>query len=655
MKIKRLIKIRTLAILALIVNSYSVASEPDVCDGKGEDFSFTINVPSHAAVDEVVQFNAIIESKFGHPYIVWEFDVESGTGIGDDFPNPTHIYKNAGNYKVRATVTDEFSSACRETNISISSIGSPPVAIIKSPNDSDAFFNTDVTFSSEGSYDPDGQIVKYQWTFGDGTVSYEENPTHRFSTLGHFPVTLKVTDNSDISDESTINLSIKKIDISIPKALAITDELILDQEFSLSKVLRQINSPTGDLEFLLFRNLWSFFDVDNCETSHKIEEFPFQCHRQEFQIPSIAQMDADEGILGFKPVGIFNRLDLADSSGQHCGEYRIIYSLDSTDKNRQAFIIFEAQLPNVSPSQGVLGCMPIAEFLNDLSQIDDITTRKTRLSQFYFNGLNGFPAVVSPAHYSAGKGQVRTNTFFDEETWQLREFNVVECNSQFNQTCFKSRSVKDSPFDELFNENSAQPKGAEFRNHLLTQIDNLATEDLNKLFVSVPDRFNAGAIDSQGEFGNYVSKANTPNFKAALQAAIESRNSSLAQIPANNVELCAVGSNDGFCAEHLIARVEALSCGGCHDRSNNVEMGLGQVWPKSLRFFHVDRRTTHCEHDSTTQCFRISPALNSLFLPERHSIVESMLQLKNQSPNSNNQGTALNAFKQKLATRRKAH
>ncbi|MET0415161.1 MAG: PKD domain-containing protein, partial [Actinoplanes sp.] len=50
-----------------------------------------------------------------------------------------------------------------------------------------------VRFSSAGSRDPDGGVLTYAWTFGDGTTSTEANPTHVYTTAGDYTAQLTVT------------------------------------------------------------------------------------------------------------------------------------------------------------------------------------------------------------------------------------------------------------------------------------------------------------------------------------------------------------------------------------------------------------------------------------------------------------------------------
>nr|4U6T_A Chain A, ColH protein [Hathewaya histolytica]4U6T_B Chain B, ColH protein [Hathewaya histolytica]4U6T_C Chain C, ColH protein [Hathewaya histolytica]4U6T_D Chain D, ColH protein [Hathewaya histolytica] len=66
-----------------------------------------------------------------------------------------------------------------------------------------------IKFSSEGSFDPDGKIVSYEWDFGDGNKSNEENPEHSYDKVGTYTVKLKVTDDKGESSVSTTTAEIK--------------------------------------------------------------------------------------------------------------------------------------------------------------------------------------------------------------------------------------------------------------------------------------------------------------------------------------------------------------------------------------------------------------------------------------------------------------
>jgi glucose/arabinose dehydrogenase len=51
-----------------------------------------------------------------------------------------------------------------------------------------------VSFSSNGSADPEGQPLAYAWTFGDGSTSTEASPTHTYTQNGNYTVRLSVSD-----------------------------------------------------------------------------------------------------------------------------------------------------------------------------------------------------------------------------------------------------------------------------------------------------------------------------------------------------------------------------------------------------------------------------------------------------------------------------
>lgn len=66
----------------------------------------------------------------------------------------------------------------------------------------------DISFSAEGSRDPDGHIVKYVWIFGDGQEASGNLVVHRYEHPGDYTVTLTVTDDSGLSDTTTLTVNV---------------------------------------------------------------------------------------------------------------------------------------------------------------------------------------------------------------------------------------------------------------------------------------------------------------------------------------------------------------------------------------------------------------------------------------------------------------
>jgi PKD repeat protein len=66
-----------------------------------------------------------------------------------------------------------------------------------------------VTFT-DISDDTDGDIVNWTWQFGDGTISYEQNPQHAYNTSDTFTVRLTVTDDDGATDNSTLTIDVEE-------------------------------------------------------------------------------------------------------------------------------------------------------------------------------------------------------------------------------------------------------------------------------------------------------------------------------------------------------------------------------------------------------------------------------------------------------------
>ncbi|MDX1439427.1 MAG: YCF48-related protein [Rubricoccaceae bacterium] len=81
--------------------------------------------------------------------------------------------------------------------------GPPPPPENQAPVASFEFTATGLSVEfQDTSTDADGQIVSWQWDFGDGNFSTEQNPTHTYASADTYWVELTVTDDQGASDDA---------------------------------------------------------------------------------------------------------------------------------------------------------------------------------------------------------------------------------------------------------------------------------------------------------------------------------------------------------------------------------------------------------------------------------------------------------------------
>jgi PKD repeat protein len=136
---------------------------------------------------------------------------------------PAYKFNNPGVFVVKLNVTDARANWNTDTMTVTVNDTMPPVA--EAGPDQRVFKADLVAFNGSGSHD-NGVIVNFTWTLDDGaSVSlYGISPTYTFKAVGHFVVTLTVTDAAGNMDVDTMTVIIE--DIVAPVANAGSDQTV---------------------------------------------------------------------------------------------------------------------------------------------------------------------------------------------------------------------------------------------------------------------------------------------------------------------------------------------------------------------------------------------------------------------------------------------
>ena len=130
----------------------------------------------------------------------WTELVDSGTAV-----NKSHSWDSPGTYYVKVKAEDEHgleSNWSDELVVNIGAPNQPPIATFTySPQT--PLINQEITFNASLSHDPDGEIVSYNWNFGDDSTGEGKIVTHSYSSGGSHTVRLTVTDNDSATDNIT--------------------------------------------------------------------------------------------------------------------------------------------------------------------------------------------------------------------------------------------------------------------------------------------------------------------------------------------------------------------------------------------------------------------------------------------------------------------
>lgn len=135
-----------------------------------------------AFTDNSVSTNGTITS--------WSWDFGDGSPL-DAQQNTSHAYPVAGSYTITLTVS--ASSGCSSVATQTLTVNALPTALFSATT---ACANQPTTFTDASQ----GTITGWQWDFGDGNTSTQQNPVHQYASSGVFNASLIVTTAAGCSD-----------------------------------------------------------------------------------------------------------------------------------------------------------------------------------------------------------------------------------------------------------------------------------------------------------------------------------------------------------------------------------------------------------------------------------------------------------------------
>lgn len=137
----------------------------------------------------------------------WDF----GDGTTSTLPNPDKTYAAPGDYTVTLTNTYAGCSSSTTKKITVGGAGAP--AAFTADKTGGCKSPTIINFKDQTTGG-----TGWQWDFGDGTTSTDQNPSHTYTNLGKYNVTLNVTTNtgciSTLTRNQYINLSTPLVNVN---------------------------------------------------------------------------------------------------------------------------------------------------------------------------------------------------------------------------------------------------------------------------------------------------------------------------------------------------------------------------------------------------------------------------------------------------------
>lgn len=148
----------------------------------------------------------------------WDFGDNSPLQATDVTP-VAHVYPAPSTYRISLVVTDSTDAPSTMATVDVT----VTARVNKAPQAAFTATCANLTcgFNASASSDPDGSIIEYSWSFGDGTTGSGVNPLgHVFPGAGSYKVTLTVIDRDRASSATSQTVTVSAPVASAPTPVA---------------------------------------------------------------------------------------------------------------------------------------------------------------------------------------------------------------------------------------------------------------------------------------------------------------------------------------------------------------------------------------------------------------------------------------------------
>jgi hypothetical protein len=219
-------------------------------------------------------------SDWAYKIVVGEF--RNNENIKITFPSDFEI---TSNFDEQIATQDDYHTlninySATPINIKLSEIKGPVASIgFSGDNYILPYPDGEANFDASDSTDPIGEIINYTWNFDDGSMAYDEEVSHNWTTSGIKNVTLTITDSSDLVDTDYIHIT---VDDTAPQPSVIfqneTGVVITTADedepvtFNASKSSDTID---GTEEGKIVSYLWNFGDEESGQSNQEVTEHTY--------------------------------------------------------------------------------------------------------------------------------------------------------------------------------------------------------------------------------------------------------------------------------------------------------------------------------------------------------------------------------------------